>query len=136
MPSRFREVLSASSVSQLVVSIDVQGLCLTMYPLAQWEEMEQRLMSLPSLHDSVRRMQNMIIGNAFETEMDGNSRISIPPQLRKQVGLDKKITMVGQGSRLEIWSEEAWEARFGEWKEVGPNSLADLPDSIKDMVLF
>ena len=136
MPSRFRDLLSENQVTQLVVSIDMQGKKLTLYPFEQWKAFEQRLMSMPSLNEAVQRLQNMIIGNAFEVEPDNNGRISIPSQLREMVGLGKKITMVGQGSRLEIWTHESWEEQCQTWQQTGPVSMDELPDSVKDMVLF
>ena len=55
--------------------------------------------------------------------------------MRDEVGLDKKIILVGLGTKLEIWSEETWKSNYKAWKDQGPISVDDLPDSIKEMVL-
>ena len=41
--------------------------------------------------------------------MDKQGRILIPGSLRAYANLEKEVTLVGVGSRVEIWNREAWE---------------------------
>ena len=45
----------------------------------------------------------------------GNGRILLPGMLRNYADLNKKLVLVGQGNKIEIWSDETWQARMGEW---------------------
>ena len=40
--------------------------------------------------------------------MDGNGRILVPPTLREYANLEKKLMLVGQGKKFELWSENGW----------------------------
>jgi MraZ protein len=39
-------------------------------------------------------------------EPDGNGRIQIPQTLRQVAGLEKRVALLGMGSRFEIWDED------------------------------
>jgi len=38
----------------------------------------------------------------------------VSPTLREYAGLEKKLMLVGQGKKLELWSEERWLAWLDE----------------------
>jgi MraZ protein len=48
--------------------------------------------------------------------------------LRDFAQLEKKLVLVGQGNKIEIWSEQNWHQRMGEWVEEGANALAENAD--------
>ncbi|MCG8536025.1 MAG: division/cell wall cluster transcriptional repressor MraZ [Pseudomonadales bacterium] len=135
MPSRFRDALAVSCEGKMVVTVDFEGHCLTMHPLPEWQELEQKLLSMPSLNPATRRLQRMILGYASDVEMDSNGRIALPALLRDMVKLDKKIMLVGMGKKFEIWPEDSWKESFQGWMEEGPVSAEQLPDSVQNLVL-
>ena len=57
--------------------------------------------------DTMRMFFN---GNTSECELDGQGRIVIPLPLKEKFGLEKEVTVVGTGKRLEIWQPEKWRA--------------------------
>lgn len=135
MPSRFREALSECCDGKLIVTVDVEGGCLTMHPLPDWEDVEQKILGLPSLSPIVRRLQRMVLGYATETQMDNNGRVAIPQLLRDEVNLDKKIMLVGLGRKFEIWSESVWSESYKGWVNEGPLNLEELPEAAQNLVL-
>jgi len=113
-PSRYRESLQRSCGGQVVVTVD-RDHCLLVYPLPEWEEIERKLVRLPSLNRQARRLQRLLIGHATECDLDGNGRINLPPPLREFAELDKKVVLIGQGNKFEVWDESTWSARREEW---------------------
>ncbi|THB63852.1 MAG: division/cell wall cluster transcriptional repressor MraZ [Gammaproteobacteria bacterium] len=108
-PARYRERLIDGSGGRLVVTIDInRDPCLRVYPMTAWVEIEKQVMSMSSAKESVRKFQRLFVGNASECEMDGNGRILLPQRLRQFACLDKKVVLVGQGERFELWDEEKW----------------------------
>jgi MraZ protein len=85
--------------------------------MPEWEQVEQKLIALPSLNPQVRRLKRMLLGNATECEMDGNGRILIPAKLREFAGLDKSMVMSGQGNKFELWNEQTWNEHMDEYLE-------------------
>ncbi len=114
MPVKYRDRLQESCRGQLVLTVD-RDRCLLVYPLPEWEEIERKLVKLPSFNERARRLQRLLIGHATEVELDSAGRILLPPPLREFADLDKRAVLIGQGNRFELWSEGSWEERREQW---------------------
>lgn len=134
MPTRYRERLQEGCEGRIVMTIDTEERCLLLYPLPAWEDIEAKLATLPSFNSTARRIQRLLIGHATEVEIDTHGRILLPPLLREYAGLNKRIMLVGQGKKFEIWDEEHWQERRGQWLS---EELEDsfLPDEVKSLSL-
>jgi MraZ protein len=49
-----------------------------------------------------------MLGYATDIQLDGNGRMLLPPSLRDYARLEKKLVLVGQGNKLELWGEDLW----------------------------
>ncbi|MCB1867362.1 MAG: division/cell wall cluster transcriptional repressor MraZ [Gammaproteobacteria bacterium] len=116
IPTRYRERLQEYCASELVVTVDPDR-CLLIYPLPDWNEIEQRLMKLPTFDESARILQRLLVGHATEVEMDGQGRVLLPTPLREFARLEKQTVMIGQGARFELWDEVRWTAKQEAWLE-------------------
>lgn len=132
-PSRYRDRLAALCDGNLVVTVD-RDHCLLVYPLPEWEHIEQKLVRLPSLNRSARRLQRLLIGHATECQLDGSGRILLPPPLREFAGLEKRTVLIGQGNKFELWDEGTWTARRAEWLDEAAGS-DDLPADLESLSL-
>ena len=121
MPTRYRERLQHDSKSAVVLTIDTEERCLLLYPLPDWEEIEQKLAALPSFNPAARRIQRLLIGHATDVEMDGQGRLFLPPLLREYAGLTKHAVLVGQGKKFELWDEAHWDKRRNDWLQEESN---------------
>jgi len=110
VPARQRESLLDISAGSIVVTIDTQSSCLVLYPLREWERIERDVQNLPTLNPAVRRFQRLVLGYASDLDLDSNGRILLPGALREYAHLEKRVVLVGQGNKLELWSESLWEA--------------------------
>jgi MraZ protein len=134
MPSRYRDRLLEGCGGRLIVTVD-RDHCLLVYPLPEWEIIESKLVELPSLNKQARLLQRLLIGYATECEMDSQGRILVPPMLREFAGLKKKIVLIGQGKKFEIWDETAWDNSQEAWIESVQNDEGELPASLEDLSL-
>lgn len=127
LPVRFREVLADACAGRVVITIDMEERCLLLYPLPGWEEIQSQLEALPNVNPAARRVQRLLIGHATDAELDGSGRVTLPPMLRDYAGLSKKLVLLGQGRKLEIWSEEHWTERRDRWlSEENPAADASV----------
>jgi len=134
MPARQREPLLSECGGQVVVTIDTQSACLAIYPLPEWERIEREIQNLPALKPAVKRFQRLMLGYATDLELDGNGRMLLPQPLREYARLDKKLVLVGQGNKLELWSEPLWLAeRDQALLDSGPE--AELPEELMSLTL-
>lgn len=134
VPTRYRERLHLESKKSAVLTIDTEEKCLLLYPLPEWEKIEEKLAALPGFNPAARRIQRLLIGHATEVELDTQGRILIPPMLRDYAGLKKRVIMVGQGKKLEIWDETRWAECRARWLEQEANE-SDIPDAVKSISL-
>jgi len=116
LPTRYRERVLERSGGRVIVTVD-RDQCLLLYPLPDWEEIERRLMSLPSLHPQARRLQRLMVGHATDLELDGHGRLLLPPELREFAHLERLGMLIGQGNRCELWDETRWYERRDLWLE-------------------
>jgi len=129
IPAKYREVLLELCRGQLVATIDIQDACLRIYPLPVWLELEAQLEALPGTNPGIRRIQRLLLGYASELDMDGNGRVLLPPSLRKYAQLDKKLVLVGQGKKFELWSDENWQGCF----DAARSGEFELPAEINNI---
>ena len=112
LPARYRDRLLSENQGQLICTIDLHDPCLLLFPLAEWEEIEEKLQSLSSLNPQERRLQRILLGNATECDMDKSGRILLPAFLRQHASLGKNIRLVGQLNKFEIREETTWQDRL------------------------
>ena len=114
MPARYQDTLVERSGGRLVATVDRADKCLLIYPLPDWEEIERKLMRLPSLNPQTRRLQRLMVGHATDLEIDSHVRVLVPPKLREYAGLSRQAVLIGQGGRFELWDEQQWNACLDE----------------------
>ena len=134
MPARYRDRLLDLCGGRLVITVD-RDHCLLVYPLPEWEIIEARLVALPSLNEQARVLQRLLIGHATECELDSQGRILLPNMLREFANLDKKIVLIGQGKKFEIWDEEVWTQSQQQWVERVQHDAGELPAALEDLSL-
>jgi MraZ protein len=133
MPTRYRERLQELCGGKLVVTVD-KDQCLLIYPLPDWEEIERKLMRLPTLNPQARSLQRLMVGHATDLELDGHGRVLLPPKLREFGLLTRDAMLIGQGSRFELWDEARWNERQNEWL-ASEETASDLPDELGNLSL-
>jgi len=102
------------------------------YPVPEWEDIERKLVRLPSLNKQAMRIKRLLLGHASEVELDSHGRILLPPALRELVKLDKRIILLGQGNKFEVWDEQTWNERREQWLDqpVTDEGLSDELESL------
>ena len=125
MPTRYREMFRGRSEGRLVITIARHDPCLRVYAEEDWLAVEDELKDLDDDDGENRRQQHMLIGFATDAELDGNGRVLIPQRLRDYARLAKKVVVVGQPNRLELWNDQAWEANVNAWREDANQSVGD-----------
>ena len=114
IPTRYRDRLDSRSNGQLVVTVD-RDYCLLLYPYPDWEEIERKLIRLPSLNKQARRLQRLMVGYATELELDGNGRILLSRELREFAEIERQAILIGQGNKFELWNDEIWNKKRDAW---------------------
>ncbi|MBI3637994.1 MAG: division/cell wall cluster transcriptional repressor MraZ [Candidatus Rokubacteria bacterium] len=126
IPARFRDALAEAGDRLIVVPNES---ALEVHPIEEWERIEEKLNAQPTFTPEVRRLSRVYMSRAKEVALDGAGRILIPPDTRKQAGLDKDVTLVGGGRKMfEIWDRQ----RFDEYDRTEGASLPSLFEKLSE----
>ena len=107
IPSKFRNDLSEGFV--LTKGLDQ---CLFLYPIDEWTKIESKLKELPMTNRNVRSFIRTFFSGATDSNIDKQGRVLIPQNLREhaQIEIDKEAVIVGLSNRVDIWSQQLWDA--------------------------
>lgn len=103
IPSRFRDGLG----EQFFVTKGLDQ-CLFVFPVDEWNNFVEKLNTLPLTKSDARKFMRFFYSGALETSLDKQGRINIPAKLREFGDMTKEVTVIGVGSRIEIWDKETW----------------------------
>ena len=103
LPARFREAMEGG-----IVLTRGQEHCIYAFPAQEFEQMTVELRRAPLSSKQARDYIRVLLSGAYKEVPDKQGRITLPPDLRKYAGLDRELTVIGAGSRAEIWNSQAW----------------------------
>jgi MraZ protein len=108
LPARFRHALAVGDM-RLVVAPALADPCLDIYPMAAWEQFEERVAQLPKWDRDTVLLRRRYVSAAVECELDRHGRVLVPAPLRDHAGLDKDVLWAGVGTTMELWSRARWD---------------------------
>ena len=131
IPTKYRNTITDQSNGSMVVTMDTEEKCLLLYPSTIWATIEKKINDLPSFSKNHRRIQRILIGHAEDLDIDSAGRILLSKPLRLAADMTKKITLIGQGQKFEIWNEDTWNTKVNNWRseetdESEQSVLSDL----------
>mgnify|MGYP001464728446 FL=1 len=137
IPARYRELLRKTCEGEMAITKDPQYPALIIYPGKLWKEISQKFEALGGLNQKVRSVQWKILGNASVTDFEVGERMTllIPQILRDfaELNLKQQISLVGMGSKFELWNLENWEKKQSGLQIPGEDLLEDLPAVLEEI---
>ena len=103
MPAKLRESLG----DKFVLTKGLDG-CLFAFSIDEWTNFEDKLKALPLSNRNSREFTRFFLSGATECEIDKQGRFLIPGNLRDAANLIKECSIIGVGTRIEIWDKEKW----------------------------
>ena len=137
IPARYRELLRKTCEGEMAITKDPQYPALIIYPGKLWKDISQKFEALGGLNQKVRSVQWKVLGNASVTDFEVGERMTllIPQILRDfaQLNLKQQISLVGMGSKFELWNLENWEKKQSGLQIPGEDLLEDLPAVLEEI---
>ena len=127
VPMRYRDDLKEQCGNRMVLTYSAfDSGVLWLYLEKEWQRVRDEVMALPSLSSSHRSLQRRLVGSATAVEPDSSGRILLPPSLREVTGLEKRVVMLGMGSRFEIWNENILNQKRAEEINLDEHASAEM----------
>ena len=111
VPTAFRRHIEKNQGAEVYVT-SLTGESVRLYPLAEWESIEQRLALLPSMDPALRKFLDRTNYYGQQATMDGQGRVLIHPLLRKSAGVVGDVAVLGYLNYLEVWELEKFQQRL------------------------
>ena len=108
LPSAFKQLVDAAHVTQFYVT-STDGKSAEIWPLPEWEKLEEQLADSSTLDDAVRKYLNVTSYYGQQVEMDNQARILLPQILRTSAKLDAEVAVFGMRTYLEVHNREIFE---------------------------
>lgn len=118
LPAKFREKLGDT----LVAAIGMEN-CIALYSQEEWDTFTSWLRTDSFLsNERTRRLNRVILSNAYELAVDGAGRILLPNILREYASLEQEVVVNGVNDHAEVWDKTRWT----EYWRAGLSMLPEL----------
>ena len=105
LPAKFRDRLAGG----LVVTRG-QERCLYVFPMDEFLRVAESMRQAPMTSKAARDYARVFLSGASDEIPDKQGRVTIPANLRDYAGLNRDCTVIGAGSRVEVWDSTAWDS--------------------------
>ena len=121
LPAKLRKYVSPESNDTFVITRGFEK-CLFVYPVDEWNKLEQNLRSLSSYDPEHRRFIRALLELASESQLDGQARLSIPQELREYASIESEVRIIGTLDKIELWDPKIYE----EYKKNQPEPYESI----------
>nr|WP_306274399.1 division/cell wall cluster transcriptional repressor MraZ [Micrococcus sp. Mcc28] len=109
LPAKFREELAEG-----LVLTRGQERCIYVFAAREFERVHEQMRSAPLSSRQARDYIRVFLSGASDEVPDKQGRVTVPAPLRQYAGLDRDVTVIGAGTRVEIWDSESWNTYLAE----------------------
>ena len=86
-----------------------QERCIYVFSQREFESMHDKIRQAPVTSKQARDLLRVFLSGASAETPDKQHRVTIPAMLRDYAALDRDLTVIGAGSRAEIWDADGLE---------------------------
>lgn len=108
IPAKLRKHISADANETFVMTRGLSN-CIDLYPLDEWQKIEESLLNLNSFQPDDARFIRMFVQFAAEDVMDGQSRIMVPSTLITYAKIENEVLILGALKKIEVWNPKVYE---------------------------
>lgn len=123
IPAKFKEQLAGG----IVVTRGLDG-CLWAFSREEWQQVSERITSLPMANTEARRFTRFMFSSASESIPDRNGRVIIPQKLLQHANIDRDVVVAGVMNKIEIWNPARWQEEQSKVTEDPESLAAQLAD--------
>jgi MraZ protein len=101
LPAEFKRLVDEQYGAQFYIT-SKDGRSAEIYPLQEWQKIEEKLAGIPSLNPAKKKFLNRVNYYGQMSEMDGQGRVLLPQILRETAKLAGDVVVFGVQTYLEV----------------------------------
>ena len=121
LPAEFKRLVDEQYGTQFYIT-SKDGRRAEIYPLAEWQKIEEKLAQIPSLNPAKKKFLDRVNYYGQMSEMDAQGRVLLPQILRETAKLGGEVVVFGVQTYLEV-------ANHDEFKQQMDNDPLTTDDS-------
>ena len=129
IPAKFRKALKPINNRTFVLTRGFDP-CLLLYPIKEWQTVEEQLSRLSSIRGRDRNFVRSIVRHAIPVKYDGQGRIQIPENLLSFSKIKKDVIAIGMIKKIELWHPAALEEQDKKKGSLNNQIFDDLANEI------
>lgn len=128
LPTEFRAQLEQQTGAHQYYVTSFDGQNARIYPMREWERIEEKLAALPSLHPAKQKLLSRTNYFGQVVEMDAQGRLLMPSLLREAAQVRGDVNVLGNLHYVEVWNRERLqrEIEANAFTDADKKTLADL----------
>ncbi len=107
LPSGFRKQIPEDAPQRFVINRGFEN-CLTLYPIANWNVIAEKINKLNDFNPKVREFKRLFLNGANFLDVDSADRLLLPKQLMEYAGIKKDMVFTAQGNKVELWDKDTY----------------------------
>ncbi len=111
VPTPFRRIVEEQHGQEVYVT-SLTGESVRIYPLKEWEAIEQRLALLPTMDPARRKFLDRTNYYGQQAVIDAQGRVLIHPLLRKSAQVVGDVAVMGYLTYLDVWELDRFQQRL------------------------
>ncbi len=120
IPAEFKRRIDEGYGTQFYIT-SVDGKVAQVYPLQEWEKVEQKLAAIPNMNPAKKKFLDRVNYYGQMAEMDTQGRLLLPQILREEARTLGDVVVFGMQTYLEVANHEA----FRQNMELNPLTAED-----------
>lgn len=126
LPTRFQEYLGSLPDKTFFVTTLGDGIA-RIYPISVWKENEAILDSFTEDPEAAQRQAFLANAYGSDTEMDGQGRVLISPELRRKLELENQpVQLMFYRGRIDVYRQSAFDSQLAEAETMSQKDRAAL----------
>jgi MraZ protein len=135
LPQNLRYQLVENGELNFSIGLSLGG-CLAIYKESEIDAIVEKFQKRKHVA-KFQKFFTVFFGTLTQTTCDSVGRVTLHPSLKKAVGVDKELMIIGSMDKIEIWSKEQYESLFsaeafacGSFDSLMEEAFADDPVEI------
>jgi MraZ protein len=125
IPLRLRKYVSHEANDTFVITRGYEQ-CLFVYPLDEWSKLEESIRHLSPTNPQHRFFMRTLLEGATESQLDSQSRITIPRELLLLAQIENEVLILGVLERIEVWNPRI----YREYQKKQPESYENIAQTV------
>ncbi len=125
LPAKLKKYVSPEANETFVITRGFEK-CLFVYPVDEWNKLEATLRNLSNYDPEHRLFIRSMLELASESTLDGQSRLSIPQELREYASIKDEARIIGTLDKIELWNPQIYE----DYKNSQPESYETIASRV------